>query len=66
MALFWDTLKPEDVGGITVPANTRKGEFWDTYDNEWNALREGDKAFNQASADTLADSLQAIMDKPLP
>jgi hypothetical protein len=44
-ALFWDTLTPEDADSVPVPANTRKGEFWDLFTNEWAALREGDKPF---------------------
>ncbi len=66
LAEFWDTLTPEDSGSVPVPANTRKGEFWDIYNNEWDALREGDNPFDQANIDKLNDDLQAIMDKPLP
>ncbi len=66
LAVFWDTLKPEDVGSVPVPANTRQQEFWDVYNNEWVALREGDKPFSQANVDTLTANLQAIMDKPVP
>jgi multiple sugar transport system substrate-binding protein len=66
LAEFWDTLKPEDEGSVPVPANTRKGEFWDLYTNEWAALREGDKPYDDANIATLDASLQAIMDKPVP
>jgi len=66
LALFWDTLKPEDEGSVPVPANTRKGEFWDLYTNEWAAMREGDKEYNDANIADLDSQLQAIMDKPVP
>lgn len=66
LAIFWDTLTPEDAGSVPVPANTRKGEFWDLYTNEWAALREGDEPFNDANIGTLDADLQAIMDKPVP
>ncbi|HXF63573.1 MAG TPA: extracellular solute-binding protein [Caldilineaceae bacterium] len=66
LALFWDTLTPEDAGSVPVPANTRKGEFWDLYNNEWTALREGDKPFDEANISKLDADLQAIMDKPVP
>ena len=65
-ALFWDTLTPEDAGSVPVPANTRKGEFWDLFTNEWAALREGDKPFDDASVGTLDAGLQEIMDKAVP
>ena len=66
LALFWDTLKPEDEGSVPIPANTRVTEYWDTYNNEWQAMREGDKPFDDANIGTLDASLQAIMDKPVP
>jgi len=65
-AKFWLSMKPEDFGNLPVPANTRRGEFWDLYDNEWAALRDGDRPFDQAAIDKLTADLQAIMDKPLP
>jgi len=65
-ALFWDTLTPEDYGAVPVPANTRKGEFWDVYNNEWVAMREGIAPFNEATAGELEASLQEILDKPMP
>ena len=65
-AEFWDTLTMEDYGAVPVPANTRKGEYWDTYTNEWVAMREGDAPFNETTAGELEVKLQAIVDKPLP
>lgn len=66
IAKFWDTLKPEDYGSIPVPYNARRGEYWDMYNNTWDALREGDKPMDQAAIDKLQADLQAIMDKPAP
>ena len=66
LALFWDTLNLEDTGTVPVPANTRRGEFWDLYTNEWDALREGDTPFDDANIGKLDADLQAILDKPVP
>jgi ABC-type glycerol-3-phosphate transport system substrate-binding protein len=66
LALFWDTLTADDAGSVPVPANTRKGEFWDLFTNEWAALREGDKPFDDANVNALDMALQEIMDKPVP
>ncbi|MBV7334542.1 extracellular solute-binding protein [Chloroflexi bacterium TSY] len=66
LAEVWDTLTTDDFGSVPVPANTRKGEFWDLYNNEWPAMREGDKEFSEGNINALHDDLQAIMDKPLP
>ncbi len=66
IAKFWDTLKPEDYGSIPVPYNSRRGEYWDLYNNTWDALREGDKPLDQAAIDALQKGLQDIMDKPAP
>jgi multiple sugar transport system substrate-binding protein len=65
LALFWGTLTEEDFGSVPVPRNARRGEYWDTYNNEWDAMREGDKPFNDANINALNDELQAIMDLPL-
>jgi multiple sugar transport system substrate-binding protein len=65
-ALFWDTLTADSGGSVPVPANTRKGEFWDLFTNEWAALREGDKPFDDANINALDMALQEIMDKPVP
>ena len=65
-ALFWDTLTADDEGSVPVPANTRVTEYWDTYNNDRDAIREGDKPLDDANIGTLDDTLQAIMDKPLP
>lgn len=65
-ARFWAEMDPEDFGNLPVPANTRRGEFWDLYNHEWSAYRDGDRPFDQAAIDKLTADLQAIMDKPLP
>lgn len=65
IAKYWDTIKPEDYGPIPVPLNGRRAEYWDIYNNEWAAMREGDKPFDQAAIDKLQADLQAVMDKPV-
>ena len=66
VAKSWAKLKPEDIGSIPVPANTRRGELHDLYNNEWQAMLYGDKPYDQANVDKLQKDLQAIFDKPLP
>jgi len=66
VAKAWAKLKPEDIGSIPVPANTRRGELHDLYNNEWQAMLYGDKPFDQANVDKLHGDMQAIFDKPMP
>jgi ABC-type glycerol-3-phosphate transport system substrate-binding protein len=63
-ALAWDTL--EEWGNSGVPYNTRRQEFDDLHDSEWQKMMYGEMEYNQASIDKLHAELKAIMDKPLP
>ncbi len=54
------------VGSIPVPANMRRAEFTDLYNNEWQAMVYGEKPFDKDAVAALQQKLQAIMDKPLP
>jgi ABC-type glycerol-3-phosphate transport system substrate-binding protein len=65
-ALGWDTLKPEQWGNMGVPYNTRRQEFDDQHDAEWQKMMYAEVEYNKANVDKLQDELQAIMDKPLP
>jgi ABC-type glycerol-3-phosphate transport system substrate-binding protein len=65
-AVAWDTLKDEEIGSMPVPYNTRRAEFADMYDNEWQAMLYGDKPYDQPNIDALQKQLQEIMDKPVP
>jgi len=66
VAKSWAGITKETAGVIPVPFNTRRAEFHDYYNNEWNAMLYGDKPYDQAGMDKLDAALQAIMDKPLP
>lgn len=62
----WATLPLEKWGNLGVPYNTRRQEFDDMYNNEWQKMLYGDVPFDQANVDKLQKELQAIMDKPVP
>jgi multiple sugar transport system substrate-binding protein len=68
LALFLDDLDKRNVkiGSIPVPANTRRAEYDDLYNNEWAAMVYGEKPFDKDGVAALNKKLQAIMDKPLP
>jgi hypothetical protein len=65
-ALGWDTLKPEQFGNMGVAYNTRRQEFDDQHDAEWQKMMYGEMEYNKANIDKLHAELQAILDKPLP
>jgi len=54
------------VGSPPVPANTRRAEFDDLYNNEWQAMVYGEKPYDKDAVAALQQKLQAVMDKPLP
>jgi hypothetical protein len=54
------------MGSVPVPYNTRVNEYWNMYNNSWDAFRGGDKPLDQAATDKMQADLQAIMDKPAP
>lgn len=60
----WEEL--EDVGNIGIPANTRRKEFDDHFDSEWQKIMYGEVEYTQEAVDQLQEDLQAIMDKDLP
>jgi len=63
-AEWWDTLT--EVGNMPVPANTRHQEFFDAYNNGWQAMAYGTVPYTKENIEALQKKLQAIMDKPLP
>ncbi|MBN1400620.1 MAG: extracellular solute-binding protein [Anaerolineae bacterium] len=65
-AKAFNKLTSETAGAIPCPLNTRRAEFYDYFDNEWQAMLYGDAPYDQAGVDKLQAELQAIMDKPLP
>jgi len=67
-ALFWDELdqKAIKVGSIPVPANTRRAEFDDLFNNEFAAMAYGEKPFGKEELVALGKKLQAVMDKSMP
>jgi len=67
-ALFWDSLDKAGikVGSIPVPANTRRAEFDDLYNNEWAAMAYNEKPYGKEAMVALGQKLQAIVDKGLP
>lgn len=54
------------VGATPVPMNTRRAEYDDLYNNEWQAMVYGEKPYDDNAVNALQQKLQAIMDKPLP
>jgi multiple sugar transport system substrate-binding protein len=65
-AQAWDTLPESQWGNMGVPDNTRRKEFDDHHDTEWQKMLYRDVPFNKANVDKLHDELQEIMDKPVP
>ena len=65
-ALAWDELKPEQYGNLGVPYNTRRKEFDDYHDAEWQKIMYGEIPYNQENIDRIQKGLQEIMDKPVP
>ena len=65
-ALGWDTLKPEQYGNMGVPYNTRRKEFDDYHDAEWQKIMYAEEDYTQAAVDKIQKMLQDIMDKPVP
>jgi len=62
----WDTIKPENYGNLGVCYNTRRQEFDDQHNAEWQKMLYAETEYNTANIDKLQKELQAIMDKPLP
>ena len=65
-AIAWDTLKPEQYGNMGVCYNTRRQEFDDLHNAEWQKMMYAETPYNKANIDSLQKQLQDIMDKPVP
>ena len=63
-AMSWEEL--DDVGNIGIPGNTRRKEFDDQFNAEWQKIMYGEVEYTQEAVDKLQEDLQAIMDKPMP
>ena len=68
LATFLNDLEKrgQKPGGIPVPANSRRAEFADLYNNEWPAMLYGEKPYTKQTVSELQQKLQAIMEKPPP
>jgi multiple sugar transport system substrate-binding protein len=65
-AIAWDTLKPEQYGNLGVCYNTRRKEFDDLHNSEWQKMMYAEVEYNKDNIAKLTKSLQEIMDKPVP
>ena len=49
-----------------MPHSTRRKEFDDYHDAEWQKIMYADVEYTQAAVDKIQKMLQEIMDKPVP
>ena len=63
-AKWWDTLTA--VGNIPVPSNTRQQQYFDAYNNGWQAMAYKTVPYTQPNIDALQKKIQGIMDLPIP
>jgi len=62
----WDTLKPEQYGNLGVCYNTRRKEFDDLHDAEWQKMMYAETPFTKENVEALQKKLKEVIEKPVP